>query len=224
MEKKKIKSGLWVDYVPQEVYDNLSIGEKNILLEFRRFNYRRRRKEEVIIRLEKEIEKLTKSLDKFKKDIKPIVSEEKELFDNIFYLGSKITPKTNYYYVDETSKSLRGKILPTKSKSFPKTTNKGEPLKHRLDLYVKIKLGVYSKTIFIGNQDKLRKILTDFYGMDFTSTSKSGLIQKMSELIEPYFKFKIHTDLRNFISDKTPFNKVILPWIFENKELHKKYC
>jgi hypothetical protein len=215
--------GLWIDFIPQKVYEELPEGERKDLLDFQKESYKRRRKQSVIDRLEKEIEDRRKRLEKFKRDIKDIEKEEKDLYQLIFHLGSKIEPNFSIYITDETSKSVKGSLKIEKSKSFRKYNYKSVPLKERKVIYCMVKHSTSKKNLYLGGEQKMRKILSDFYKKDFSIVTTQQLKNSIRVFIVPYLKYHLQNGISKFIDENHPFEKRILPWIINNPDIYNKF-
>lgn len=230
MSKKKRFQGddrgsLFIDFLPQEVYDNLDERVRKDLEIFQRYSINRRRQEKGIEKLEKKLKPLLKELKERKEKLKSHKRFEKKYYNRVHHLKQKFEPIISVYEKDESSRSYKS----SKHFHYKKKTYNGKPLKKRIVLYSQIKslhnpdFGYIQKNIYLGGYDKVKKICSEILDEDLTKIQKRTLHLKIRRVLVPYIRVHSKNGFEEFVSNNHPFQGRIVKWCIENKEHYKKY-
>jgi len=253
-EKKRYqgddRGSLFIDFLPQDVYDDLDERVKKDLEIFQRYSINRRRQEKGIEKLEKKLKPLLKDLEDRKEKLKSHKRGEKKYYNRVHHLKLKFEPIISIYEKDESSKSYKSnKYFNYKRKTYDgeplkkrivlysqikslhnpeRKTYDGEPLKKRIVLYSQIKslhnpeFGYIQKNVYLGSQDKVRKVCGEILGEDLSNVQKRTLFIKVRKVLIPYIRTHSKNGFEEFVSENHPFHKKIVKWCLENQDVYKK--
>jgi len=223
-KKKKFqgddKGSLYVDFLPQEVFEGLDEEMRDNLITFQRYSINRRRQELGIEKLEKKLKPLLKDLKERKSKLKSHKKNEKKYFDRVSHLKLKFEPIISIYEKDESSKSYKS----DKYFNYKKKTYKGKPLKKRVVLYSQIKshynpdFGYIQKNIYLGSKEKIRKICGEILNEDLTDVKKNTLFLKIRKVLIPYIRHHSKEGFEEFVMGDHPFHGRIVKWCKDNSE------
>jgi len=227
-EKKRYqgddRGSLFIDFLPQDVYDDLDERVKKDLEIFQRYSINRRRQEKGIEKLEKKLKPLLKDLEDRKEKLKSHKRGEKKYYNRVHHLKLKFEPIISIYEKDESSKSYKS----NKYFNYKRKTYDGEPLKKRIVLYSQIKslhnpeFGYIQKNVYLGSQDKVRKVCGEILGEDLSNVQKRTLFIKVRKVLIPYIRTHSKNGFEEFVSENHPFHKKIVKWCLENQDVYKK--
>lgn len=227
-KKKKFqgddKGSLFVDFLPQEVFDGLDEEMRDNLITFQRYSINRRRQEKGIEKLEKKLKPLLKELEERKTKLKSHKRLEKKYYNRVHHLKQKFEPIISIYEKDESSKSYKS----NKYFNYKRKTYDGKPLKKRIVLYSQIKslhnpeFGYIQKNIYLGSHDKVRKVCGEILGEDLSNVHKRTLFIKVRKVLIPYIRTHSKNGFEEFVSDNHPFHSKIVKWCLNNKDVYEE--
>ncbi len=216
--KKEI---FFIDHLPKEVFDNLSVNEKKHYQRYRnhhRFIFDGKQK---IEKLEDEIKKMKDEIKSKKVQIKGDENTDgwerimKDSYSQISSLSKKFEFYTSIGFRNRKSKSVSNKTKFNKSEIRNQSKFRGKELSDNPKLYLRIDSidKFYRQNIYVGSEENVRGFLNRVTDEDWSkrpiSTVKWGVIEKY----KPYIRYHIyHSNWEKFIGS-THSLSIVEEWV-----------
>ena len=211
--KKEEYYDFQIEYLQNNEYDSLNDEDKKHLLNLRNLNRRRKQHQRWIDKNQRIVDEYLRR-EQMVKDIK---KEERIVFDDVSLLKKRIFPYITIYKKDETSKSLKNKIV-----HYQRNTYKGEPLKKREIWYCTIRMRTNKinnqKNIYLGKTEKVEKILNWYNDEKRFNRSDNQIKNQTTIMLLDFFVPHVNDGWEKFTSNNYSLEKVIYPYLKKIKK------
>jgi hypothetical protein len=202
-----------IKYLDEDEYRNLKGGTRDELLNIRKTT-------RYISQHQSWLDKHKKVYDEYRDRTKKVRMYERELKTGLKELGQyleskkKVVPSITIYKKDETSKTLKGKPVEVRKKTY-----RGKKLKKRIVFYGQIRMSLPltplggQKNLYLGTRDVVLKELSKVTGKNHSTISDDGLKRLLQEPLKRSFRNKFK---KNWDTETHSFKKDIIPWLMKN--------